>query len=63
MQRYLRVSRAAGAGPVFIIAPRLAGIFGDHLKKTAKRDRIAADPAVLDWAGIARSRAAARNNS
>ncbi|MFN8621293.1 MAG: transaldolase family protein [Chloroflexota bacterium] len=56
-ERYLRVSRAAGTSPVFIIAP-ITGIFGDHLKKIAKRDGIAADPAVLDWAGIAWSRAA-----
>lgn len=56
-ERYLRVTAAAGTRPVFILAP-ITGIFGDHLKKLAKRDGLAVDPAVLDWAGIAWSRAA-----
>jgi transaldolase len=56
-ERYLRVTRTAGTRPVFIIAP-ITGIFGDHLKKIAARDAIAADPKVLDWAGVAWSRAA-----
>ena len=58
-ERYLRVAAATGRRPPFVMAP-ITGVFGDHLRKVAARDGITADPALIEWAGIAFARAAAR---
>ena len=58
-ERYLAATAATGNRPVFVMAP-ITGILGDHLRSVAKRDGIGIDPAVVDLAGVAFARAAAR---
>ena len=58
-ERYLRAAAPLATRPPFVMAP-ITGIFGDHLRAVAKRDRIEVDPAIVDHAGVAFARAAAR---
>lgn len=55
-ETYLVVTEKTGTRPPFLVSP-ITGIFGDHLKKVARRDGIDCDPAVIDWAGVALARA------
>lgn len=55
--RYLAAASAAGTQPVFIMAP-ITGIFGDHLRKVAKRDGLEISADDITWAGVIWSRAA-----
>jgi transaldolase len=55
-ETYLAVTEKTGTRPPFFMSP-ITGIFGDHLKKIARRDGIDCEPAVIDWAGVALARA------
>jgi transaldolase len=58
-ERYLRASERAGVRPPFLVSP-ITGIFGDHLKAVAARDNLSIEPAEVDLAGVALSRACQR---
>ena len=55
-ETYLAVTEKTGMRPPFFMSP-ITGIFGDHLKKVARRDGIECEPAVIDRAGVALARA------
>jgi transaldolase len=50
-ETYLRASGRTGRRPPFFISP-ITGIFGDHLRKLAKRDGTPVDPDVIRLAGV-----------
>ena len=52
---YLRVTDRTGRRPRFFVSP-ITGIFGDHLKKIAARDRLDVPSEVMDQAGIGLAR-------
>lgn len=58
-ERYERVTARTGVRPPFFMSP-ITGIFGDHLKKVARRDGIDVATEVTDWAGVAFARACQR---
>ncbi len=58
-ERYRRATAASGLRPALIVAP-ITGIFGDHLRVVAERDRLEIDGRLLEQAGVAFGRAAAR---
>ena len=49
-ERFLVVTERTGTRPPFFMSP-ITGIFGDHLKAVAKRDRVAVDAAVIEMVG------------
>lgn len=53
---YNNVTAQTGEKPPFFMSP-ITGIFGDHLKKLARRDGVPVDEAVIDWTGVALARA------
>jgi transaldolase len=54
-ERYLKVTGRTAKRPSFFMSP-ITGILGDHLRKVAVRDAIAADPRALQLAGVALAR-------
>jgi transaldolase len=58
-ERYLRTTKRTGLRPPFFMSP-ITGIFGDHLKAVAATDGLSAEPADMDLAGVALSRACQR---
>ncbi len=54
-ERYLKVTARTGERSPFFMSP-ITGILGDHLRKVAARDAIAADPRTLQLAGVALAR-------
>jgi transaldolase len=56
-ERYLGAVKGTSSQPPFFMSP-ITGIFGDHLKAVASRDRISVEPASIGWAGVALARAA-----
>jgi len=57
-ERYLEITARTRRRPPFIIAP-ITGIFGDHIRAVAERERVPLDPSAIEWAGVAFARAAA----
>jgi transaldolase len=58
-ERWLAVTSRTGIRPPFMMSP-ITGIFGDHLKAVARRDRLDVPVQALDMAGIVLSRACYR---
>jgi transaldolase len=58
-ERYLRAADSVGSRPPFFISP-ITGIFGDHLRAVAARDRLEVRPADVELIGVALGRACQR---
>ncbi len=55
-ERWLAVTGRTGVRPPFFMSP-ITGIFGDHLKKIARRDGLDVPDAAMEMAGVIVSRA------